>query len=256
VNIVMDVQQGRAVAVAVHLVKSNESIMSDTIPRISIIIPVLNEEEQIVDFLERLQCFRNQNIEIIVVDGGSGDNTVELATQFADITIESIPGRAHQMNRGVDSATGDILLFLHADTRLPEKFREILADKFWESDFSWGRFDVKLSGRNFPFRIIEFFINWRSKLTSIATGDQAIFIKRPVFTSLGGFLPVPFMEDIALSKELKKVSKPFCIHTQVITSSRKWEREGIIRTVLLMWRLRLAYFFGADPARLVHLYYR
>lgn len=230
--------------------------MQDTIPRISIVIPVLNEGKQVVGFLEGLQPYRNQNIEIIVVDGGSDDRTVELATRFADMVIESIRGRANQMNRGVDSATGDILLFLHADTRLPQRFRETLAGEFWESESSWGRFDVKLTGSHYLFRVIEFFINWRSRLTGIATGDQAIFMKRPVFDRLGGFLPVPCMEDIALSTELKKISKPFCIHNPVTTSSRRWEQEGILRTVLLMWRLRLAYFFGADPARLVHLYYR
>lgn len=252
----MDVRQGRAVAVVVRLVKPIRSIVPDTVPRISIVIPVLNEEERIVGFLKGLQPYRDQNIEIIVVDGGSGDSTVELASRLADCVIESVPGRAHQMNRGVDSATGDILLFLHADTSLPERFRELLADGFWESESGWGRFDVKLSGSHYLFRIIEFFINWRSRLTGIATGDQAIFIKRPLFRRLGGFMPVPFMEDIAFSKKLKKMSRPFCIHSPVITSSRKWEQGGIIRTVLLMWRLRLAYFFGADPARLVHLYYR
>jgi len=252
----MDVRRGREVAVVVRLVKPARSILKDTVPRISIVIPVLNEEEQIGGFLTRLQPYRSQNIEIILVDGGSDDGTVELAAQSADVILESIRGRAHQMNRGAERASGDILVFLHADTRLPERFREILAGDFWESDSSWGRFDVKLSGHHYLFRIIEFFINWRSRLTGIATGDQAIFMKRAAFTRLGGFLPVPFMEDIALSKELKRISRPYCVRNPVTTSSRKWEQEGIIRTVLLMWRLRLAYFFGADPARLIQLYYR
>jgi rSAM/selenodomain-associated transferase 2 len=252
----MDVRQGRAVVVAVRLVKPIKSMVQESVPRISIVIPVLHEGEQIVGFLRGLQPYRSQNIEIIVVDGGSGDSTAELAARFADSIVESAPGRAQQMNRGVDSATGDILLFLHADTSLPNRFRELLAGRFWESESSWGRFDVRLSGSHYLFRIIEFFINWRSRLTGIATGDQAIFIKRPVFSRLGGFMPIPFMEDIALCKKLKKMSRPFCIRSPVTTSSRRWEQEGILRTVLLMWRLRLAYFFGADPARLVHLYYR
>lgn len=223
--------------------------------RVSLIVPVLNEERLIYPLLDASQRIADASVELIIVDGGSQDNTVTLAEKFADQVIVSAKGRASQMNAGADVASGDILLFLHVDTRLPDDFLSVLANGFPNSGKQWGRFDVQLSGSHWLFRIIEFFMNWRSRMTGIATGDQAIFVKRAAFDAVGGFPCVALMEDISLSRLLKKKSRPYCSRSVVVASSRKWETKGILATVLLMWRVRLAYFFGASPEHLARIYY-
>jgi rSAM/selenodomain-associated transferase 2 len=223
--------------------------------RLSIVIPVLDEAAVIRDTLAGLQAFRERGDEIIVADGGSRDGTPERAAPLASRVIEAPRGRAAQMNAGARLATGDYLLLLHADTRLPDRAAAVLERAFADGAV-WGRFDVRLSGRQPLLRVVEILMNLRSRLTGIATGDQAMFVRREVFERLGGFPDIPLMEDIALSKALKRVARPVCLRDTVTTSSRRWERNGIVRTILFMWWLRLRYFLGADPADLVRLYYR
>lgn len=220
--------------------------------KFSIIIPALNEAEKIVATLAPLQLLRQQGHEVILCDGGSCDETVALAQPLVDYIVSSERGRSLQMNNGAAQATGDLLLFLHADTQLPANAAQLIESALHKK--SWGRFDVRLSGTHPLLRVIEFMMNWRSRLTGICTGDQALFIRQELFRAAGGFPEIALMEDIALSKRLKPHSRPACIATPVITSSRRWERYGILRTVVLMWRLRLAFFCGADPQRLAERY--
>jgi rSAM/selenodomain-associated transferase 2 len=221
--------------------------------KLSIIIPVLNEEMNLSRMSRHLQSVCQQEHEIIIVDGGSVDNTLSIAHELTDSVIVSQPGRALQMNSGASIASGDVLLFLHADTFLPDNTAQIIGDLAHRKNY-WGRFDVRLSSNRFVFRLIEALMNLRSCLTSIATGDQAIFIERELFHGVGGFPEIALMEDIEISRRLKKISKPVCIRQKVITSSRRWESGGIVATVLLMWKLRLYYFFGASPEKLKQLY--
>jgi len=223
--------------------------------RISIVIPVLNEAQTLVGCLDGLQAYRAQGHEVIVVDGGSHDGTPALARPRADHVLVSAPGRARQMGQGARIAQGDVLLFLHADTRLPDAACDTILSAL-QTAARWGRFDVRLSGSAPALRLIEFMINLRSRWTRIATGDQAMFVTRELFHAAGGFDDIPLMEDIALSRRLKKLAPAACLRQRVVTSSRRWEEHGVLKTVLLMWRLRLAYWLGADPARLVRQYYR
>jgi len=221
---------------------------------LSIIIPTLNEAKTITTTLESLQTLRKSGHEVIVVDGGSTDNTKNLAKSLVDVVLSTEAGRAHQMNVGAQVANGDILLFLHADTQLPVQAASLIFNGLQKTGQQWGRFNVRLSG-NSPFlRIIESLMNIRSRLTGIATGDQAIFVKQNSFQKIQGFPEIPLMEDIALSRCLKSISPPLCLREKVITSSRRWTQRGILRTVLLMWSLRLAYFFGVSPQRLKQWY--
>jgi rSAM/selenodomain-associated transferase 2 len=224
---------------------------------VSIIIPTLNEAGQIAATLQALQPVRAAGHEIIVVDGGSSDDTLALARPLADMLLPSLRGRSRQMNAGAAQARGDLLLFLHADTTLPQHALPAMLDGLSHSGRAWGRFDVRLSGRHALLRVIERMMNWRSRLTGIATGDQAMFVRRAVFQAVGNFPDIALMEDIALSRRLKRIGgAPLCLSTPVVTSSRRWEERGILRTMLLMWQLRLAYFLGASPARLARLYTR
>ncbi len=218
--------------------------------KVSIIMPVLNEAAQIADRLQHLKQTQSGDYEIIVVDGGSSDNSVELARQYTDRVIVSPRGRALQMNAGAACAQADTLLFLHADTMLPENVVDLLDD----IEHSWGWFSVRLSGENFMFRVIETMMNLRSRLTSVATGDQAMFVSRSLFKEAGGFPEIALMEDIALSKVLRKLSSPVCMKQQVVTSSRRWQQRGTFRTIMLMWWLRVLYVSGVSPARLEKLY--
>ena len=221
---------------------------------LSIIVPVLDEATVIAAVLTALGPLRERGAEVIVADGGSRDGTPELARPLADHVIAAARGRASQMNAGAMAAQGDVLLFLHADTRLPAQADDLVLDGLHSTGRQWGRFNVHIEGRNPMLAVIAALMNWRSRITGIATGDQAVFVTRPAFAAAGGFPNIPLMEDIALSKQLKRLGRPLCLTTAVTTSGRRWERHGVIRTVLLMWRLRLAYFLGAEPAVLARRY--
>lgn len=223
--------------------------------RCSIIIPVLNEAEGITAFLAQLQKFRQVGHEIIIVDGGSADGTRERILQSVDQLLETPAGRARQMNAGAEVAKGEVLVFLHADTFMPNTATQDIENALTTTSKVWGRFDVRLSGRQILFRVIEWMMNRRSCITGIATGDQVMFIKREVFTLSGGFDDVPLMEDVAMSKKLKIHSKPACLRTRVVTSSRRWEQNGIVRTIFLMWSLRLRYWLGTSPHVLARRYH-
>jgi rSAM/selenodomain-associated transferase 2 len=220
--------------------------------KFSIIIPTLNEEKTIQSCLLALQPLRN-GCEIIIADGDSVDNTKILALPLADKVMASAKGRAKQMNNGASYATGDILIFLHADTCLPENALSLIQQKI-SSTRQWGRFDIQLSGNSFMLKVIAQMMNWRSRLTGIATGDQVIFVMRKAFEKAGQYPEINLMEDITLCKALKKISPPICLKDKVISSGRRWEHSGIYRTILLMWSLRLRYFFGTDPQTLAFLY--
>ncbi len=221
---------------------------------LSIIIPVLNEQALIVPCLQALQYLRDCGHELIVVDGGSTDQSAVLAEPYADKVYVSAQGRALQMNVGASKAAGSLLLFLHVDTRLPQQVHTLLAQALAQSNKCWGRFDIRLSGASHCFRLVEFMINIRSKISAVATGDQCLFVDTELFRNIGGYEEIPLMEDVALSKKLRGISWPLCIADVAVTSSRRWEEQGILKTLFLMWRLRLAYFLGADPQRLAHAY--
>ena len=223
--------------------------------KISIIMPVLNEAPAISRTLAALQPLREAGHEVIVVDGGSDDDTMTFSKPYADKIIRGPRGRSRQMNAGAKLSSNEILLFLHGDTFLPERAYRLIIEGMGRKGCGWGRFDVKLSGERPLFRIIEFLMNWRSRLSCIATGDQAIFVNRELFEAIGGFPEIDLMEDIALSKMLKKHGRPLCLYERVLTSSRRWEEKGFPRTVLLMWFLRLAYFIKVNPNRLAKFYY-
>lgn len=222
--------------------------------KFSIIIPTLNEEQIIVDCLTSLQTLA-ENIEIVLVDGGSTDNTITLAQPLTDKAITSDKGRALQMNVGAQHACGDMLVFLHADTKLPINALTLITEAV-NTQRQWGRFDITLTGKHPCLIVIGFFMNWRSRLTGLATGDQAIFVSKALFDTVGCYPEIALMEDIALSKNLKKIMPPLCIHAKVTSSGRRWEQSGPIKTILFMWNLRLRYFLGADPRTLAQLYYR
>jgi rSAM/selenodomain-associated transferase 2 len=221
---------------------------------LSIIVPVFNEGERIAAALDALVPRRALGVEVVVVDGGSRDATVQRARLRASKVISAPRGRATQMNAGAEKATGDILLFLHSDTRLPSDADHVLLSGLERSGRTWGRFDVQVDSKKPLLRTVARMMNLRSRLTGIATGDQAIFVNRDAFRQVGGFPPIELMEDIALSKLLKRVGPPLCLRERVVTSARRWEKRGVISTILLMWRLRLAYYFGADPKELAQLY--
>ncbi len=223
--------------------------------RISIVIPVLNEEAQIVSCLERLRPMRSRGHEVIVVDGGSGDATRALAAPLCDRLLRSRPGRAAQMNIGARFAGGDVILFLHADSQLPERAGRIIAATLADRKPGWGWFDARLSGRAPIYRLIAALMNLRARLTAVCTGDQALFVSAELFHMAGGFPGIPLMEDIAIGKKLRKLARPRPLAQKVSSSSRRWERDGVVRTILQMWRLRLLYFFGAAPEKLAASYY-
>jgi len=217
-------------------------------------MPVLNEAERLTTLLQELQALRGA-CELIVADGGSTDRSPTLAEPLVDKVVLSPRGRAKQMNAGAALGQADILLFLHADTQLPDQAVQKIVQAA-ANGYHWGRFDVQFDSQSHIFRVIAFMMNWRSRLTGLATGDQAIFMTRKTFNAIEGFPDIALMEDIAASKRLKKISHPCCLRDKVTTSARRWQQHGVLKTILLMWRLRLAYFFGADPNKLATQYYR
>jgi len=230
--------------------------------RLTIVIPVLDEAAIIAAALQALAPLRARGAEVIVVDGGSSDGTAALARPFADRVIAGRHNRGAALNAGAALGTGDVFIFLHVDTTLPDRADQIIttvlacqsSDRVYRC--CWGRFDLRIAGRHPLLALVARMINWRSRLTGIATGDQAIFVTRKAFWSVGGFPDLPLMEDIAISRRLKRLCRPLCIATPVITSGRRWEYHGVLQTIVLMWRLRLAYYFGVEPARLAMRYGR
>lgn len=227
-------------------------MQSTSLPRLSIIMPARNEAAQIVASLLPLQSLRGE-LEIIVVDGGSTDNTAALAAPLCDQLLHSAPGRARQMNAGAAAASAEILLFLHADTQLPANFMQLIEQALGEEK-RWGRFDVELQPSSPLLHLVARMMNWRSRLTGVCTGDQGIFVQRRLFTELGGYADLPLMEDIELSKRLRRYNKPVCLQPALTTSSRRWQQHGTLRTVVLMWWLRALYWLGVSPQRLAKWY--
>jgi rSAM/selenodomain-associated transferase 2 len=224
------------------------------VPRISIVVPTLDEAQGIAAALAALAPLRDRGHEVIVVDGGSSDGTPALARGGADRVVSARRGRASQMNAGAAIARGDVIVFLHADTRLPQDADALILRGLAASGKAWGRFDVRIDGESVFLPVIAFFMNLRSRASGIATGDQAIFVGREAFGIAGRFPSFVLMEDIALSQALKRISPPLCLAAKAVTSGRRWERNGVLRTVLLMWWLRLRFFFGAAPADLRRFY--
>jgi rSAM/selenodomain-associated transferase 2 len=221
---------------------------------LSIIVPALNEEAGIVATLQALGSLRARGAEVIVVDGGSHDRTVEVARPHCDRLLAAPRGRAAQMNAGAGAARGEVLLFLHADTRLPDDADRHVVDALTASGRAWGRFDVRITGTHPLLPVVAAMMNLRSRLTGIATGDQAIFVTRTAFAAVGFYPDIPLMEDIVLSRRLKRLSWPLCLRSRALTSGRRWEKHGVMRTILMMWRLRLAFFLGTEPAALALRY--
>jgi rSAM/selenodomain-associated transferase 2 len=223
---------------------------------LSIIIPCLDEAEGIAATLSALAPLRKRGAEVIVVDGGSRDDTAARAAPLADLVITAPRGRARQMNAGALRSRGEILLFLHADSLLPEASDLLVVEGLKRSRRGWGRFDVAIAGSHPLLRVVERLMNLRSRLTGIATGDQAIFVTRSLFTAAGDYPEIPLMEDVALCKRLKRFGPPLCLNHRITTSGRRWEKHGVLRTIVRMWLLRLAYWLGADPAKLAMRYDR
>jgi rSAM/selenodomain-associated transferase 2 len=221
---------------------------------LSIIVPTLNEAAAVGAMLATLQPLRAAGYELIVVDGGSVDGTQQQVAAHVDLVLQAPRGRARQMNAGARAAQGAVLWFLHADTLPPPQAGKLILEGLARSGRDWGRFDVRLSGAHTLLRVVERLMNLRSRITGIATGDQGMFVRREVFERLGGFPDIELMEDVALSRALNRLGPPLCLDTPLQSSSRRWERRGIARTILLMWSLRLAYALGVSPARLMRWY--
>jgi len=221
-------------------------------PSIAVVVPIYREAARLPALLAQL---RSQPAdEVILVDGGSDDGSQAILQQSGLTWIETAAGRARQMNAGAAQVTSDVILFLHADTEMTAAHLQAVRAAMVDARVVGGRFNLRLSGEQWVFRVIEWLINWRSRLTRISTGDQCIFIRRSLFEQLGGFPDLPLMEDVALSKQMKRVGRIACLKEPVVTSSRRWEQHGIARTVLLMWQLRLLYWLGVSPARLAARY--
>jgi len=224
--------------------------------RFSFVIPALDEAAGIAATLAPLQAARSAGAEVIVVDGGSRDATMSIAAPLADRVMTAPRGRASQMSAGAGAARGDVLVFVHADTILPAHALDAMGRALATGDRAWGRFDVVIPGGGPLLRVVGALMNARSRLTGIATGDQAIFARREAFAAAGGFPPIPLMEDVALSRALRRISPPACLRERVATSGRRWEERGTLRTIALMWRLRLEYALGADPVAIARRYDR
>jgi rSAM/selenodomain-associated transferase 2 len=223
-------------------------------PTLSIIMPVLDEAALIVDALAALAPMRERGVELIVADGGSRDATLALARPLADQVVLAPRGRGSQMNAGAATARGEVLMFLHADTRLPPQADRLVLDAMANSGRAWGRFEVSILGTHPLLPLIARMMNLRSRITGIATGDQAIFVRRSTFAAAGRFPDIALMEDIALCARLKRLDRPLCLAERVTTSGRRWEKHGVLRTIVTMWGLRLAFWLGAEPAALARRY--
>lgn len=222
---------------------------------LSIIVPVLNESVALLALLEQLLLLRRGGVEVIIVDGGSEDGTATIAECAGFRVLRSERGRARQMNAGARAAGGEVLLFLHADTRLPEGAERLIRAALADGRHVWGRFDVKFDVHSWTMDATAIGMNLRSRLTGIATGDHAIFMTRPAFDAVGGFPDQPLMEDVEISSRLRERTRPACIRRPVVTSARRWQTRGAWRTIFLMWRLRLAYWRGASPVDLARQYH-
>lgn len=225
-----------------------------TAPDLSIVVPTLDEAAGLAAHLEALQPLRARGCEIVVADGGSRDATVEIARPLADVVLAAPRGRGVQLNAGARAARGELLLFLHADTRLPPGAAEAVRAALRGGAHDWGRFDVEIAGRHPLLRVVARLMSWRSRLTGIATGDQAIFVRRSRFEAAGGFPELPLMEDVAFSAVMRRASPPACLRLRATTSGRRWESRGVLRTILLMWRLRLLFWLGRDASSLARRY--
>ena len=223
-------------------------------PSFSIIVPVLDEAPGIAAALQSLAPMREAGATVIVVDGGSRDGTRALAVPFADRVIEAPRGRASQMNAGARESLGEVLVFLHADTRLPRNALGAIAAGLARTGRHWGRFDATIAGAGPLLAAVAFLMSLRSRLTGVATGDQAIFVRREAFDAVGGFPEIPLMEDVSICKRLLRRTRPLALEDRVVTSGRRWERHGTLRTIFLMWRLRMEFALGADPHRLARRY--
>jgi rSAM/selenodomain-associated transferase 2 len=221
--------------------------------KLSIIVPILNEAAGLPTLCAHLLPYTRQGVEVILVDGGSEDGSAELVECLGLRLLRSPCGRALQMNAGAAAASGDVLLFLHADTRLPHAGLQRLEASVKRA-LDWGRFDVHIEGRPAMLALVAWLMNWRSRLTGIATGDQAMFMTRAAFDAVGGFPAQPLMEDIEMSSRLRRFARPICMSDRVVTSGRRWEQRGVWRTIFLMWRLRWAYWRGVPAARLAEAY--
>lgn len=221
--------------------------------KLSIIIPVLNESAALPALMAQLATLMQDGVDVLLVDGGSQDHTASLAERAGWRVVRSERGRAHQMNAGAASASGDIFLFLHADTQLPPdavaQVRLAL-----QGGRCWGRFDVVIAGQALMLKVVAWMMNRRSRWSGMATGDQAMFMTRQAFDAVGGFPVQPLMEDIEMSLRLKRLSPPVCLRCKVTTSGRRWETRGVWRTIFLMWRLRWAYWRGQSATELAQAY--
>jgi len=221
---------------------------------LSIVVPTLDEAAGIAATLQALGSLRARGAEVIVVDGGSRDRTAEIARPLCDRLLTAPRGRAAQMNAGAGAAQGEVLLFLHADTRLPDDADRLVLAGLAASGRAWGRFDVRIDGTHPLLPLVAALMNLRSRASGIATGDQAIFVARTAFAAVGGYPDIALMEDIVLSRRLKRLTRPLCLRSRALTSGRRWEKHGVMRTILTMWRLRLAFWLGAKPDTLAARY--
>ena len=222
-------------------------------PALCIVLPALDEAATLAGRLRALEGLRRRGARVVVVDGGSEDDTLAIARAQADLALLAPRGRASQMNAGAAACPADVLLFLHADTTLPEN-ADLLVRRATLGPCAWGRFDVRIASARRLLGLVGALMNLRSRWSGIATGDQAIFVRHDLFQRVGGFPDLPLMEDIAICRLLKRHGRPACLREKVTTSSRRWDRHGTWRTIFLMWRLRAAYFFGADPRDLAIQY--
>ncbi|NNM51080.1 MAG: glycosyltransferase family 2 protein [Pseudomonadales bacterium] len=222
--------------------------------QLSIIVPILNEKAQLPELLEHLHALQRHGCEILLVDGGSDDHSPEIARSLGFAVLKSPRGRACQMNVGAKAAKGDILLFLHADTRLPEFADVLVTAILTHPRHCWGYFAVRIQGKPLMLHVVATLMTWRSRLSSVATGDQALFMRRDAFDSVGGFPEQPLMEDIEMSHRLRRLSRPAFLLQRVTTSGRRWESRGVWSTIFLMWRLRWAYWRGISAEALAGLY--